>query len=537
MFDSKISENVNQGGFADFDDIKDECELFDYVNRHGEVAGVTISTDGKTGYVHLDDGFYIVVGATGSKKTRDVCAPYIVNNAIAGNSMIITDVKGDLYKTLSKLLEMLGYTIRVLDFNDPSRGDAYNPMRYLYRAYKEKKLDKVNRELRNTGDMIFDGMKSEKDPFWTATSGDLFQGCELVLFEEFDEEQATIANALNLYIQGEKNFAGSNYMKEYFSDKENSQAYKLMAATLNAPNDTKASIVSVYTSSLNKLIGQNESLSKMMSHSTFEIEDLVKEKTAVFIIANEVSLSVHSGLITALIQQWYDILVEISDKNGGELERSVTFVLDEFGNLPALIDFQTKVSLSRARKIYWMIVIQSFAQLDLRYGKDVARTIVGNTSNWIYMHSPDPELLKYVSDLTGVVKDEMGRSSNLLSVNQLRHFQKCNDEGRTECLMLLGRLAPFVSYLPDISEYYGVDPIGALDIPERVDPDVEEINFKGLVEKRRKKKIEAEIEERRQKEMAEKRQREALRKEIYQESRDVSMIINDVIYSLKGGKD
>ena len=94
----------------------------------------------------------------------------------------------------------------------------------------------------------------------------------------------------------------------------------------------------------------------------------------------------------------------------------------------------------------------------------------------------------------------MGRSSNLLSVNQLRHFQKSNDEGCTECLMLLGRLSPFVTYLPDISAYYGVEPMDVLDIPERVDPEVDDIDFKGLVEKRREERLEAMLEENRQKE-------------------------------------
>ena len=538
MFETKISSNINHGRFARFEEIKDECELVDYVNGDGNIAGISVSTDGKEAYVHRDDGFYIVVGGTGSKKTRNVVAPYIINNALAGNSMIITDVKGDLYRNLSKLLNKQGYNVIVLNFNCPEKGATYNPMKPLYTAYKKGEFDKVNRGLSNIGDMIFDSLRSEKDPYWTTTSSAYFVGCMLTLFELFGENQATIANALNLHLQGEKKMGSNTYMKEYFDDLQNTEAWKMLSATVNAPNETRASVESVYISALNKLIGQNQSLIKMMSNSSFKAEDLLKEKTAVFIIANEVSLSVHSGLITAIIQQWYDIFVDLADENGGTLERNIAFILDEFGNFPPVLDFQTKVSLSRSRGIYWMIVVQSFAQLDYRYGKDVARTIIGNTANWIYLFSPDPELLKYVSELTGEIIDETGKKRNLLSVNQLRHFQKSNDEGRTECLMLLGRMNPFVTYLPDISEYYGVEPIEKLDIPVREDKEVDDIDFCSIVEEKKKRLLHKMIIDKENKER--KLREEILKKKEEQRKSDpnqLSDIMNNVIGELIGGRE
>lgn len=154
-----------------------------------------------------------------------------------------------------------------------------------------------------------------------------------------------------------------------------------------------------------------------------------------------------------------------------------------------------KVSLSRARGISFMIVLQSFAQLELRYGKEVARTIIGNTANWIYLFSPDLDILTHISNLCGEVTDEYtGQTRKLLSINQLRHFQKNNEEGLTECLMLLGRMNPFVSYLPDIADYYGIEPIEELDIPAREEEKIEKINFDEIVEAKRMKKLQEMIE-------------------------------------------
>ena len=361
MFETRIPTNINQGEFATIEDIKRIGVKINYKSGKSGTGGVGMLSDGETAYALDDDGFYLVVGSTGSKKTRNVVAPYIYNNALAGNSMIISDIKGDIYKLLVRSLRKLGYKIVVLNFNEPEKGDAYNPIQSIYRDYKGGKVDKANRELNNMSETIFQLVESKKVPFWHITSANYYVGCELTLFNLFDESMATIDNAFNLHIQGEKKIGGMTYMKDYYSDEEDSVAWKMMEATVNAPNETRASILSVFTSALNKLIGQNQGLIKMMSHSTFEIRELVDEKTAVFIISNEESLSAHGNLIAALIQQWYDNLVNIADSTNGVLKRNVVFVLDEFGNLPAIKDFQMKVSLSRARGISFMIVLQSFA--------------------------------------------------------------------------------------------------------------------------------------------------------------------------------
>ena len=83
MFETKIPKHINQGGFATIEDVKRACAKVDYVKGTAEAAGVCVISDGKTSYVLDDDGFYLVIGGTGSKKTRDMGAPYIYNNAVA----------------------------------------------------------------------------------------------------------------------------------------------------------------------------------------------------------------------------------------------------------------------------------------------------------------------------------------------------------------------------------------------------------------------------------------------------------------------
>ena len=337
-------------------------------------------------------------------------------------------------------------------------------------------------------------------------------------------------------MQGNKRFGGTTYMKDFFSDKENSEAWKMIAPTVTAPNETRGSINAVFLAAINKLIGQNKAIINMLSHSTFEIEELVENKVALFIIANEESLSVYAELITALIQQWYYLLISIADETNGVLKRKVAFILDEFGNLPPFKDFGVMISLARARNISFTISLQSFAQLESQYGKDVAKNIVGNTANWIYLFSADVEMNELISKITGELTDESGRTRNLMTANQLRHLKKTTEEGLTECLMLLGRLHPVVCYLLDITEYFGIEPIDSIDIQFRDDEETPEIDFCSLVEANKKDKIQKLLDEadheRKKINLEMKSKRDFL---IKQDPFMLEVIMNDVIGKLNGG--
>ncbi len=531
MFDTKLQSN--QARFSDKEEIEEHTEDVDYEKGKANNAGITISidADGKRGRLYTDDGFYMVVGGTASKKTRDVVAPYIYNNAIAERSMIITDLKGDLYRLMSRTLRAKGYRVVCLNFNDPARGDAYNLIAPIYQDYKMGKKGKANRALNNLAGLIFESVKSETDVFWHNTASSYFVGLGVSLFENYEQKYATIANVFNLHLQGNRKFGGSTYMKKFYEKNQDSEAWKLMVSTVDAPHDTKGGIDSVVAGACNNFMGQNDELMQMMSHSTFEARDLLDRKTAIFLIANEECISVFGGIIIAMIQQWYSMLIDIADQEpNGMLKRKVSFILDEFGNLPALRNGEMMFSLARARGISFMIAIQSFAQLDSRYGRDVADIIIGNTANWIYLHSPDPKLNEYISRLTGTVKDEMGNVRNLIDANQLRRLKKYTEEGLTESLMLLGRMYPQVSYLRDISEYYGIESTECMDIPLRENIEVEDIDFCALVENAEKQKIQNDILER-------ERRKEQENEEKLKDSdpNDLKKIIDNVIAGLWKG--
>ena len=334
-------------------------------------------------------------------------------------------------------------------------------------------------------------------------------------------------------MQGDAKFGASSYMKTYFENHVDERCWKLIYPVVTAPNDTRNSINAVFTSAICPFI-QNDAVVDQTSNSTFRVADLVKEKTAVFIFSRDEG-SVYDALITGIIDQFYMLLTDMAEKTGGTLTRKVCFLLDEFGNLAALNNIERKISLSRARGITWHIVCQSLDQLSLVYGEKKAPIILGNCNNIVYLYSPDIKLVKYISELCGERSGDMisDIKAPLCSVNMLRHLDK--DKG--ECLMLLERMNPFITRLPDISQYYGIEPIEWIDLKKRQRQKLKGIDFKSIVEKIKRDEINRKMEESEKKyEESRRKAEEERRNRMESDSENVISIMDNVIFMLGGGR-
>ena len=124
-----------------------------------------------------------------------------------------------------------------------------------------------------------------------------------------------------------------------------------------APNETKSSILSVFKQKI-KLFSSRENLSEMLSHSDFDMHNIGRKKTAVFIVIQDEKKTYHS-LVTIFLKQCYETLISVAQESGGKLPFRTNFILDEFANMPPLKDVTTMVTAARSRKIRFTFVIQN----------------------------------------------------------------------------------------------------------------------------------------------------------------------------------
>ena len=410
-------------------------------------AGIAIISDGKKMWVDDGEAHNLVVGATGSGKTQIVSFPMIKLLAKAGESMIMTDPKGELYEKTSEMLREKGYNIVVLNFRDPQKGNAWNPMNLPYKLYKEGNMDKAVELLDDLALNILYEEKNSGDPFWEKSGADYFSGLALGLFEDADESQINL-NSMNLMSSlGEERFGGpnNNYIKEYFNMKDPSRpAYVNASGTVYAPDETKGGVLSTFKQKV-KLFSSRDNLSEMLSYSDFEMKDIGRKKTAVFMIVQDEKKTLHP-LATIFIKQCYETLIDVAQEAGGHLPYRTNFILDEFANMPPLKDVTTMVTAARSRHIRFTFIIQNYAQLTQVYGKENAETIKGNC-NILYLISNELQALEEISKMCGEVKSkekDKTASTPLVTVSDLQRLNQF------EIITLRMRMMPFkTKFTPD----------------------------------------------------------------------------------------
>lgn len=334
-----------------------------------------------------EDVHTLTIGATRCGKSRCLVIPSVCALALAGEGLVINDPKGELYHYTHNFLESLGYSIRVIDFNEPKKSDHYNPLQVIIDAVDEGRIDDAQNSVWDFVTFLVE-KNDHSEPIWT--NGEMAVIAAAVMCVVYDnQDHPEYQNLTNVY-----NFIG-NMCKtvnkvmplDIYMNKlpDSHPAKSLMAIAKIAPDKMGGSF---YTSALTTLrLFVNNDMYLMTRESEFSLDDMGKKpKEALFFILPD-QKATYYPIVTLLVAQQYEQLVAYAKQHGNRLPYRVNFILDEFGNFAAIDKFQTKMTVAGGYGIRWNLFIQGFDQLVDVYGQDVAKIIEDNCHYWIYLHS------------------------------------------------------------------------------------------------------------------------------------------------------
>lgn len=406
--------------------------------------------DGKLMQTYTEQENHVgVIAATRLGKTTSYVIPTILSFAqqLLKRSMIISDPKGEIYRYTSETLREQGYRIILLNFRDYLHSECWNMLTPIFRKYKriEKIIDEVwvvetangprnkfrgrvyenqqeldediqratdlllgevGNDIDNVATMFIETRKLD-DPYWEDTARDLLKAFLWAMLEDSSPKnhsnpitEDTFSFNTILTIIADFNEDNCEYDNGYFNNRDkSSRAYALAKGTIdNAPNTRKCIISSL----MSKLAVFNEVAMRLItSCNSFEVTEIADGPTAIFIDYRD-ELKAHYQVISLFIQDAYRFLIEqATDKPNGKLDVPVYFILDEFGNFPALKDFETTISACAGRNIFFILIIQSYAQLNNVYGSAVAEIIKDNLNVHIFFGSNNPSTLEAFSHECG----------------------------------------------------------------------------------------------------------------------------------------
>lgn len=451
------------------------CVDFDKTSTFSS-GGIPVISNGKTAYIDTSDNHCVIYGASGFKKSICTFMPLIGSLSYAGESMVILDPKGELYSRTAALLKALGYKIIVLNFRD-FNGDGYNPLNYPAKLWREEaETDKAASVANDFCCTLAQRQENHRniDPFWPDTAKAYINGVLPLMFDSYKNiDDINILTLADYFTD-----RSADCLKEFVNEsKINNTAMTNLKTVLSEPDKTRMSTLSTCSSFIQPFI-QNDKLARMLSHSTFELEDIANAKTALYIITDDTT-TVCNPIVGVLLSQLQTVLVNKAfHSEKGKLDTRVNFILDEFCSFP-IPRICEALATHRSRNIRYYLCVQSIDALSDRYPH--YESLLTNCATTLFLGSTEMKLLEMISTRCGETeKTYSGRKEPLISVPELMTLRKSWNS--KEALYLnLAESVRYCTNLPAIEQYENFSCYGKSDLPDITHPKVNVYTFRELL--------------------------------------------------------
>ena len=411
---------------------------------------ISLTRDGKgqLNATFIPDTHLLAIGATRSGKTTGYVVPTINILLKKKNkpSLVISDPKQELYVENAAKFEQAGYRVLLLDFTNYRHSDCWNPLTKYYRLYRRyRQVDDevelvqtengprnrfcgriyedqatLDRDLAERKDYFFDEVEkgitalsaacvpqsNKKDPFWDDSARDLLCAILYGMLEDSDNGSITEDNfSFDTVMRIFDSFTDSDndYDGGYFTNRpmESSKAHRLAKkCIIEQATQTRRCIASEFASKMNKF--RDTSVRRITCTNTFEMRELDDgDRPTVIFVSYKDEESLHYEIISMFLSNLYIELIGIARRKGTRLDRPFYFLLDEFGNLPRFGDFDKVISACGGRNIWFLLILQSYAQLYNIYGKETAEIIKDNLNTHVFFGTNNPETKREFSKECG----------------------------------------------------------------------------------------------------------------------------------------
>ncbi|MGB9887628.1 MAG: VirD4-like conjugal transfer protein, CD1115 family [Moorellales bacterium] len=325
-----------------------------------------------------------VIAGTGAGKSYSFVIPNAIAAACEGESLVVTDPKGELTCLLAPWLRTKGYEIYVFNLARPSWGNCWNP---VLEARDDEEFTALATALINNA-------ARDKSGYFVAKEIELLKALCYLLKYHFPESQAHLRSVMSL-ISWPPEALDARFAAAYREGRlprEGHEAWK-SASSANLDN-----AVSGIGSKLNVLRGPE--LAKLLSRQEIDLSAVGRRKSALFCV-----LPVASGHLRPVLAVFYYFffrrLYGLAAECGGRLPVPTRFLLDEFANVGEVPGFSEVISTARSLGIKVQFVLQGLKQLNEVYGAADAEAIMSNCPIQVFLGGDDATTTSYFSRRLG----------------------------------------------------------------------------------------------------------------------------------------
>lgn len=409
----------------------------------------------------------ILIGPPGSGKSFGYVRTAVFQSIVRGESVVVTDPKGEIHNDMRKLLESRGYKVKVFNLINLDLSNAWDCVQEIYDPITgniddQRVITFCKTVIANTGG----GANSKGDPFWESSEENLFRVAvsycayirEKSLIEIYERRAKELLTQLP-YITREDEQSLIEIIKNpesamvdrrrvveylahsFYGDEEGDR--KLSEWEEDAPT---CNISDIYDALLHNDLDKWEANFKYvpLSHPAASAWAVFKgmgervqpnivgglnTRLQLFmtykvrrVISNDDIRLANLGaektalfliisddnasmqlLSSLLLSFLFKDLKEAFDAVGGEGRIPVNVVADELANTGVWPNFEKTIATARSRKIAVSLILQSLPQLTQLYGEENAETIIGCCNTMLVLGCNDKYTAEYISDKSGIV--------------------------------------------------------------------------------------------------------------------------------------
>ena len=322
--------------------------------------------------------FVILAAPTRSGKGVGVVIPNLLDYQ---ESMVVLDIKQENYELTSGWRASQGHEIYLFNpFAEDRRSHRWNPLSYVSKDPSFRVSD-----LMSIAAMLYpDGADDQK--FWVSQARNAFMAFTLYLCEKWEhDEQKGLPLVLRdkptlgaVYRLSSGDGTDLRQLYQWMSQQPflSSNAQSAFANLLSQANETFASILGTFKEPLNAWI--NPVLDAATGDDDFLLTDVRKKRMTIYIGIQPNKLAESRLIVNLFFSQLINQNTKELPQNNKALKHQCLLLMDEFTSIGKVDIISSAVSYMAGYNIRLLPIIQSVAQLDATYGKEVARTLITN---------------------------------------------------------------------------------------------------------------------------------------------------------------
>ena len=395
-------------------------------------GGTRMGAGGTIGFVGRAFGGIAVFGASGTMKSRAIIRNALFQALRRGESVIVTDSKGELYADTSEMFRNEEYDVKIYNLVSPEHGDSWNCMSDL-------NGDTLMAQVL-TNVIIGNTSSGKGDHFWDNGEGNLLKALILLIDQDRTRspDMKHLPAVYQLLTQNSERQLTAMFDKLPL-DHPARAPFNLFA---QSSDTVRSGIILGLGTRLQVL--QNQAVQRITSQSDIDLTAPGRNKCIYYIVLSDQDATM--AFLSSLFFSFMFIkLTRYADgRPNGRCDVPVNLILDEFNNVGRIggaedgSDFARSLSVVRSRNIRVMLTVQSLGQLQNRYPKNLWSEIIGNCDIQLMLGCTDDVTAEYISarsgDMSVQVNSTMTVRQTIAVAQVIPQYRHTEGQGRRRLL-------------------------------------------------------------------------------------------------------